>query len=93
MVLSASRVSVPSDVFMREVAGESVILNLNTEIYFGLDEVGTRMWQVLIETETLQHAYEILLDEYDVEPDILRNDLIGLVEELASHGLIELHKA
>jgi hypothetical protein len=75
---------------MREVAGESVILNLSTESYFGLDEVGTRMWLALTGSDTIQHAYESLLTEYDVDPDILRSDLTRLIEELVSRGLLEL---
>jgi hypothetical protein len=90
MVSFTQRVTVPSDVLMREVAGESVILNLDTETYFGLDETGTRMWLTLTESETIQHAYESLLAEYDVESDTLRNDLIKLIEELVSHGLLEI---
>jgi hypothetical protein len=90
MILFPQRASVPSDVLMREVAGDSVILNLNTETYFGLDEVGTRMWLALTESETIQHAYESLLDEYDVDPDTLSNDLTKLIEDLVSHGLLEL---
>lgn len=92
MVFSRS-VVVPQDVLMREVAGESVILNLNTETYFGLDEVGTHMWRVLTESETVQHAYESLLNEYDVAPEVLRDDLVKLIEELTSHGLLEIGPA
>lgn len=90
MITFNQRVTVPPDVLMREVAGESVILNLNTETYFGLDEVGTRMWQVLAESETIQHAYDTLLDEYEVDPARLRSDLVSLIEELVDHGLLDL---
>lgn len=92
-MIFTQRITLPQGVLMREVAGESVILNLNTETYFGLDEVGTRMWQTLTTSETIQHAYDTLISEYDVAPDILRNDLINLVEELANHGLLELGAA
>ncbi len=84
------RVAVPPDVLMREVADESVILNLNTETYFGLDETGTRMWQALVGEESVQQAYEALLDEYEVDPELLRADLRALIEKLVSHGLLEI---
>lgn len=84
------RVRVPEGILFKDVAGEAVILNLNTETYFGLDEVGTRMWQVATTEETLQHAFDILMDEYEVEPDVLRADLIRLIEELVNDGLLEI---
>jgi hypothetical protein len=90
MVSFTQHITVPSDVLMREVAGESVILNLKTETYFGLDEVGTHMWLALTASNTIQQAYESLLNEYDVDPDVLRSDLTKLIEELVSHGLVEL---
>ena len=92
-MIFTQRITIPQGVLVREVAGEAVILNLNTETYFGLDEVGTCMWQALANSPTVQHAYDILISEYDVAPDILRNDLINLVEELTNHGLLELGAA
>jgi len=92
-VFSYRRVSVPDGVLLREVAGEAVILNLTTETYFGLDEVGTSMWRALTGCETVQCAYQVLLDEYDVDPEVLRSDLSKLLEELVAHGLLELDPA
>lgn len=85
-----SRVTVPADVLMRELDGESVILNLASEHYYGLDEVGTRMWQLLATPKTIEVAYEILLTEYDVEPDRLRDDMQELIEQLVEHGLLQI---
>jgi hypothetical protein len=87
------RASMPKDVMIRDVAGESVFLNLDTETYFGLDEVGTRMWQALQKAATVRQAYETLMSEYDVVPDTLRNDLLKLIAELTEHGLLALHDA
>ncbi len=85
------RVEISADVIMREFAGESALLNLDTEVYYGLDEVGTRMWALLTSASSIQNAYEILCDEYDVDAEILKADLIRLVEELIAHGLVTLH--
>lgn len=82
--------SVPDDVLMRVLDGESVILNLNSESYFGLDEVGTRIWTVVTEAPSIQVGYNQLLEEYDVEPDVLRKDIDELLTQLVEHGLIEL---
>ena len=85
------RVSVPSDVLMRELLdSESVILNLESERYFGLDEVGTRMWTVLTTSESIQATFEVLLAEYDVDAELLRQDLYELIEKLVEHGLVEV---
>lgn len=84
------RVSLPEDVLVRELDGESVILNLKSERYFGLDEVGTCMWQALSRSRFIQDAYEALLSEYDVTPEQLRNDLYQLIEQLVENGLINV---
>jgi len=85
------RVSVPSNVMFRELEGESVILDLDSESYFGLDPVGTRMWQLVTEADSIQGAYETLVGEYEVAPDTLRRDLLELLDTLQERGLIELH--
>ena len=84
------RVSLPSEVLISNVSGESVILNLNSERYFGLDEVGTRMLSVLTTSDSIQTAYQTLVDEYDVENEVLREDLINLVHQLVEQGLLEI---
>ena len=86
----AARVSVPSDILISEVGGESVLLNLKNERYFGLDDVGTRMWKALIAVDSIQAAYEMLLAEYDVEANRLRQDLDELIGKLIEQGLVEI---
>lgn len=92
MAISFSmRVVVPPDTLINVIGGESVILNLKSERYFGLDDVGTGMWQALTTAETIQAAYETLLGEYEVDAELLRRDLADLVEKLAAAELIEVH--
>jgi len=88
-----SSLSAPADVLIRELDGEAVLLNLNSEAYYGLDQVGTRMWQVLTTSESIEAAYETLLAEYEVEPARLHQDLTGLIERLVEHGLLEVSGA
>ncbi len=83
-----ARVSVPDGVLVRSLEGESVVLNLKTEKYFGLDEVGTRMWTLLTDARNIQAAYDSLAAEYDVEPAQLRTDMEKLIGELVEHGLL-----
>jgi len=86
----ASRVTVPPSVLVSNVGEESVLLNLDSERYFGLDAVGTRMWEELSTRGALEAAYEALLGEFDVDAEQLRRDLFELVEKLKGHGLIEV---
>lgn len=88
----STRVSVPDNVLFRQLEDESVILHLNKEVYYGLDDVGTRMWMVLAESETIQAAFKILAAEYDIDPEALENDLTALVEKLVDKGLLEIEK-
>jgi hypothetical protein len=85
----AMKVSVPSHVLVRIFENESVILNLDTESYHGLDDVGTRMWTALTDSASIQEAFEALLSEYQVEPAQLRQDLNDFLEKLHQRGMVE----
>ncbi len=94
MTLSyTSRAAVPPDVLLQHLEGETVFLDLAGGKYFGLDPVGSRMWQVLTSSPSIQAAYDALLAEYDVSPDELRRDLEELVGKLVAAGLLELRDA
>jgi hypothetical protein len=88
-----ARASVAPDVLVSELAGESVLLNLKSECYFGLDPVGTRMWTALINAESIQAAFDDLLAHYDVPADQLRSDLVELIQKLTDQGLLEIRNA
>lgn len=85
------RTSIPRDVLVRELEGESVILNLKTETYFSLDNVGTSMWKALEANDTVQAAYQELLKEYDVDSETLIKDLQALIEQLVQNELLAIH--
>ena len=87
------KISVPDGVLVRELAGESVLLNLETESYFGLDEVGSRMWTVLTESPSVELAFETLAAEYEVEPEQLRSDLETYIQKLLDLGLLRVDAA
>jgi len=72
---------------------ESVLLNLDNESYYGLDDVGTRMLSVLNSSDSVQSAWLQLVDEYDVDREVLRDDLVSLVERLLEQGLVEVSPA
>jgi hypothetical protein len=85
-----SRVTTAPDVMFRIVGDEAVILNLKTELYLGLNPVGTRIWTVLNGAPSIHAAYESLLTEYGVEPERLRQDLDELLDKLLEQQLIEI---
>jgi hypothetical protein len=64
-----SKVHIPDDVLVSELDGESVLLKLKSECYFGLDEIGTRFWERLLSTHSIGGSYQAVLPEIDVEPD------------------------
>ena len=86
----SDRVKVPDGVLISNLQDESVILNLDSERYFGLDDVGTRILSVLSTTDSLEAAYQLLLEEYEVDGDVLRQDMLTLVEQLVAHGLVKV---
>ena len=86
----SDRVRIPDDVLISRVQEESVILNLDSERYYGLEEIGTRMLAVLGDAESIEAAYHILLKEYDVDGQVLRQDLLELVAQLVTQGLLQI---
>jgi len=92
MILN-KKVTFSDTVFAQEVDGEMVLLDMNSENYFGLDEVGTSIWQAMQEKENLKDVFEILLEQYEVEEDVLKNDLITFVEKLEESGLVKVEES
>ena len=68
----------------------TVILGLRDGVYFELNEVGARIWQLLQQPCSLQVVLATLLDEYDVSPAQCEADLLSLVEDMLRRGLVEL---
>jgi hypothetical protein len=90
MVSLTDRVVVPSHVLVRFLDKESVLLNIETERYFGLDETGTRMWQLVTAAPNVEVAYQQLLAEYEVAPELLRENLTDLLARLVENGLLQV---
>ena len=81
------------EVAFTDVEGETVLLNLQTERYYGLDEVGTRFWQLLTEHERVEAVVPLMLAEFDVDEATLRQDLTSLISELTEAGLLTVSVA
>lgn len=83
-----ARVRIPEDILFRDLDGEAVLLNLESGKYYGLDRIGSRMWNLLAEHGRVELAYQALLNEYEVDAVTLQADLIELIERLAGDGLL-----
>ena len=93
MLTFSDRAAAPAHVLVRYLDQESVLLNLETERYFGLDATGTRMWQLVTTSSNIDIAYRELLAEYDVEPELLRTHITELLGQLVENGLLQVLSA
>ena len=80
-------VAVSDDAVFRELDGESVVLNLETGMYFGLDAVGTAAWRAIEPKGTLRQALDRVLAEFDATPATAETDLLELAAALIEKGL------
>jgi hypothetical protein len=87
------QITVPDAVLHEQMGEETVLLHMGNEHYYGLDEVGSRFWQLLREHRTLDPIVAALLEEYEVDEATLRADLERLVDDLADTGLIRVERA
>ena len=79
-----------SEVTAREVGGEYVLLHLGSGTYFGLDPVGSRVWQLLeAGDKSLGQLCSAISEEFDAGPDVVLADLQGLAVALLEHDLVE----
>jgi hypothetical protein len=85
-----SRVIVSQDQVSCDLSTEAVLLNLKSGVYFGLNTVGKNIWKLIQEPRTLEEIREVLLEEYDVEPKRCEKDILELLQELSTHGLIDI---
>jgi hypothetical protein len=88
-----SAVLASEDVLTRRVGEELVLLNMATEVYFGLDPVGTAMWEALVTHGSVAAAHAALAPQYDVEPERLLADLTELAGQLVEKGLLTVRGA
>jgi hypothetical protein len=84
----SDRAKVPAQVMARQVGEETIILDLASGMYFGLDAVGARVWQLMGEGKTLAQICDTMRAEYEVSPEVIERDVLSLAESLCSRQLI-----
>jgi hypothetical protein len=87
-----TRFVVPDHVLPSYASGETVLMNLDNEEYYGLDEVGSRFWALATGGATFGEIIKALLDEYAAEPDELVNDVTALIDDLCNDRLVEIQR-
>ncbi|MBT5723106.1 MAG: PqqD family protein [Gammaproteobacteria bacterium] len=80
--------TISEEVICQVLDDESVLLDLASENYLGLDEVGTRIWQLIDDGETMRSVVATMLDEYDTSEETLVGDLDKFLNDLQTQGLI-----
>jgi hypothetical protein len=85
-----ARASVPEHVLVQEIEGQSAILHLEANEYFGLDDVGTDIWRAATNGATVGEAIDYLSAVYEVEYEKLKDDVLALLDRLRELGLVEM---
>jgi hypothetical protein len=89
----SSRVSAVKDQISSSLGNEEVILHLQSGTYYGLNEVGSRIWHLIQEQKPISEIYQQLLIEYNIDADQCKRDVLALLQQLADEHLIEIDDA
>jgi hypothetical protein len=84
----SDKISILPHVVARELGGETVILDLSSGSYFGLDPVGARMWCLLEAGQSISQVCDAMFEIYDVQRETLERDALALVQDLAQKKLV-----
>lgn len=72
---------------------ETVLLELKKGTYYGLNAVGTVIWEMIQQPQSVESLYSAVLNQYNVEPEICKRDVLRLIEEMEAAGLLEIRSA
>jgi len=84
----AHRLRRSDQVLFQNMGGDAVLLDLSSETYFGLNAVGTRVWELLPQRDNLAAVHQTLCEEFDAMPATIERDLLALATQLAQAGLV-----
>ncbi|ADQ66755.1 coenzyme pqq synthesis protein d (pqqd) [Halogeometricum borinquense DSM 11551] len=79
-----------ADVVAADVGGERLLLNLDTGLYHGMNPVGTRIFELIDEPQTVEAVAAAIEEEYDIESEVAAADVREYVETLVDAGLAEV---
>lgn len=90
VVSERSTVTAVRDQVSSDLGGEVAILNLDAGMYYGLEEVGGRIWELVQEPRVVQAIQSTIVEEYEVEPARAERDVLALLQQLVDEGLVEV---
>ena len=83
-----TRPNIPPQVISREVGDDTVLLDLASGMYFGVDGVAKRIWESISEGRNLSETVEVIASEYEVDEAQAKADVLEFVSELVERGLL-----
>lgn len=92
-ITESTRITASKDTVYSELDGEAVILNLYDGLYYGLNQVGLQIWELIQSTKSLGEILDVLTAEYEVERNVCQADLSTMLAELAGKNLVEISNA
>lgn len=78
------------DQLSSKLGSESVILNLTSGVYYGLDPVGSRVWELIRESKSIAQIRDQIVSEYDVDPKQCEEDIARLLKQMQAEGLLQI---
>jgi len=87
-----SSIVVADDVVSCDLDGEAAILNLKDGVYYGLDPVGAKIWNLIQKPKTIDDVVEVIWNEYNVDKNRCKDDIFELVEKLLDNGLVKFNE-
>ncbi len=84
----SNQIQFSNDVLFQTIFDEAVILSIADGHYFGLNDLATRIWQLLAEHGDSERVISTIMEEYDVDESMLRRDYIAFLAELERRGFI-----
>ena len=87
----SSKIVVSEDVVSCDLGGETAMLEMKEGVYYGLNEMGTIIWELIQKPVTVQEIIDHILEEYDVDEETCFQDLVELVQEMIKNNLVEIH--
>ncbi|MDJ0616030.1 MAG: PqqD family peptide modification chaperone [Calothrix sp. MO_192.B10] len=89
-ISSHSIIVVSQEQVFSNLSEDAIILDMKSGTYYGLDEVGASIWNLIQQPKTVEEIKKAMLEEYEVEPEQCEQGILALLEELAVQGLIEV---
>jgi hypothetical protein len=89
-ISTSSVVAATKDQVSSDLAGETILLSMQSAMYYGLDEVGSRIWELVRDPIRVSEVSEAIAREYDVERLQCEADVIDFLRALETKGLIEV---